>query len=411
VNSSDYYSYDATGERIRKDVGGAYTEYQYLNGQPIAEKNSDGTWSDYIYANGQKIARADSYDRRIRISGTTNATGYFAGWFLPAPSYVIQNGDKIHWRQFQAGGSRGGVGIQFTDSSNTNWTTLDTDGQVMNDDTTQNSWHERTVDLSAFAGETISQLWVNADARTPAGSTWNSYFDNIAIVSTDGTVTPVYYREASVGLSYFTNGNISNPQGYVDADNGAGIYPQYVTTYYQGDQIGSARLLTSAEGWPVQSYTFYPFGQDAAASTNPNHYKFTGKERDAESGLDYFGARYYSSAMGRFLSPDWSAKVASVPYAKLDNPQSLNLYSYVGNNPLAQTDPDGHDTCGSSDGGVCDALRTPPPIGPREAPSLSGARSLLSSAISQVKSAIEPTPPVPPAPKTPPCSVAGACAR
>jgi RHS repeat-associated protein len=52
----------------------------------------------------------------------------------------------------------------------------------------------------------------------------------------------------------------------------------------------------------------------------------TGKERDQESGNDYFGARYYSSAMGRFLSPDWSAKVKPVPYAKLDNPQSLNLY-------------------------------------------------------------------------------------
>jgi RHS repeat-associated protein len=69
----------------------------------------------------------------------------------------------------------------------------------------------------------------------------------------------------------------------------------------------------------------------------------TGKERDAESGNDYFGARYYSSAMGRFMSPDWSAKEEPVPYAKLDNPQSLNLYSYVLNNPLSRVDADGHD--------------------------------------------------------------------
>lgn len=46
--------------------------------------------------------------------------------------------------------------------------------------------------------------------------------------------------------------------------------------------------------------------------------------------------------MGRFMSPDWSAKEEPVPYAKLDNPQSLNLYSYVGNNPLSNIDPDGH---------------------------------------------------------------------
>jgi len=70
--------------------------------------------------------------------------------------------------------------------------------------------------------------------------------------------------------------------------------------------------------------------------------RYTGKERDSESGNDYFGARYYASTMGRFLSPDWSAKEEPVPYAKLDNPQSLNLYAYVLNNPLIHLDADGH---------------------------------------------------------------------
>ena len=70
----------------------------------------------------------------------------------------------------------------------------------------------------------------------------------------------------------------------------------------------------------------------------------TGKERDAESGLDYFGARYYGSNMGRFMSPDWSDPAQPVPYANLERPQSLNLYSYVENNPLSQVDDDGHST-------------------------------------------------------------------
>lgn len=77
---------------------------------------------------------------------------------------------------------------------------------------------------------------------------------------------------------------------------------------------------------------------------------FTGKERDTESGLDDFGPRYYSSSMGRFMSPDDVG-------GHLEDPQTLNLYSYVGNNPLSRTDPSGHDfyqscqtqsaTCGS----------------------------------------------------------------
>lgn len=74
----------------------------------------------------------------------------------------------------------------------------------------------------------------------------------------------------------------------------------------------------------------------------PPPHRASGKERDAESGNDYFGARYYSSAMGRFLSPDWSAKEEPVPYSKLDNPQTLNLYDYMRSNPLAGVDADGH---------------------------------------------------------------------
>jgi RHS repeat-associated protein len=92
----------------------------------------------------------------------------------------------------------------------------------------------------------------------------------------------------------------------------------------------------------------------AASASCGNRYHFTGKERDAESGNDYFGARYYASSMGRFLSPDWSAKVMPVPYVKLDNPQSLNLYSYVWNNPLSRNDPDGHVVC---NGPECDQVK------------------------------------------------------
>ena len=79
--------------------------------------------------------------------------------------------------------------------------------------------------------------------------------------------------------------------------------------------------------------------------------RFTGKERDSESGNDYFVARYYRSSMGRFMSPDWSAKVMPVPYAKMGDPQTLNLYTYVGNNPLSRTDSTGHyaDKCPRGD--------------------------------------------------------------
>ena len=64
--------------------------------------------------------------------------------------------------------------------------------------------------------------------------------------------------------------------------------------------------------------------------------QFTGKERDSETGLDYFGARYFSSAQGRWTSPD-------APFADqhVEDPQSWNMYAYVRNNPLAHVDPNG----------------------------------------------------------------------
>jgi RHS repeat-associated protein len=95
-------------------------------------------------------------------------------------------------------------------------------------------------------------------------------------------------------------------------------------------------------------------GMRGQAQLNRIGSRCTGKERDAESGNDYFGARYYASTMGRFMSPDWAAKLEGsnpVPYANLEYPQTLNLYSYAGNNPLSRTDPDGHCTNGGKQQG------------------------------------------------------------
>ena len=86
-----------------------------------------------------------------------------------------------------------------------------------------------------------------------------------------------------------------------------------------------------------------PAASASAQSPNSSCHS-TCKERDAETGLDFFGARYFSGAEGRFTTPDWSAKPQPVPYADFAKPQSLNLYSYLRNNPLNETDPDGH--CG-----------------------------------------------------------------
>ncbi|HEY6347773.1 MAG TPA: RHS repeat-associated core domain-containing protein [Candidatus Angelobacter sp.] len=93
----------------------------------------------------------------------------------------------------------------------------------------------------------------------------------------------------------------------------------------------------------LPSYSISPMLFQSTTSTgDPNHYKFQGKELDAETGLYNFGARFYNPALSRFMSPDWSRGPAPVPYANFANPQSLNLYSFGLNNPMSMRDSDGH---------------------------------------------------------------------
>jgi RHS repeat-associated protein len=100
--------------------------------------------------------------------------------------------------------------------------------------------------------------------------------------------------------------------------------------------------------------------QSTTTGTDPNHFKFTGKELDDETGLYNYGARYYSPALGRYMTPDWSAMPVPIPYADLSNPQTLNLYNYGRNNPTTLADKDGH--CPGDDCKKVQVTVTAPPV-------------------------------------------------
>jgi len=120
--------------------------------------------------------------------------------------------------------------------------------------------------------------------------------------------------------------------------------PGGTVAYYFSDHLKTASVITNAAGTITEDEDYYPWGGELQfVNSDSNHYKFTGKERDAETGLDYFGARYYGNWLGRWMSPDWAAKPEAVPYSDLGDPQSLNLYSYVRNVPTSRADPDGHE--------------------------------------------------------------------
>ncbi|WP_348260991.1 RHS repeat-associated core domain-containing protein [Telmatobacter sp. DSM 110680] len=108
--------------------------------------------------------------------------------------------------------------------------------------------------------------------------------------------------------------------------------------YYFLDHLGSTRVITDSLGNQCYDTDFYPYGVEVGPFKNscPQNFKFTGYERDAETGLDYAFGRYYNSRIGRFMSSDPDSGSSNA-----GDPQSWNRYTYVENNPLTFTDPDG----------------------------------------------------------------------
>jgi RHS repeat-associated protein len=109
--------------------------------------------------------------------------------------------------------------------------------------------------------------------------------------------------------------------------------------YYHTDAVGSVRMITDANQQVVERRDYLPFGEPWPASPSSNDPAFGGKERDAETDLGYFEARYYATGNARFTSPD----PITVNALRVVNPQRWNRYAYGINNPLKYTDPDGLD--------------------------------------------------------------------
>ncbi len=108
--------------------------------------------------------------------------------------------------------------------------------------------------------------------------------------------------------------------------------------YIFTDHLGSARVITNATGTVCGDADYLPFGAEQATYSCWLSYKFATYERDPETGLDYALFRYYNSRLGRFMSPDLLS-------GGVGDPQSLNRYAYVLNDPVNLTDPLGLDPC------------------------------------------------------------------
>jgi RHS repeat-associated protein len=111
-------------------------------------------------------------------------------------------------------------------------------------------------------------------------------------------------------------------------------FPSTSVSYYFSDQLKTAAVISDSAGNIKSESDYYPWGGELqVANGDTNHFKWTGHERDSESGLDYFGARYYGNGLSRFTSADSVGNDWEIA-----DPQRWNLYTYARNNPLKYVD-------------------------------------------------------------------------
>jgi RHS repeat-associated protein len=208
--------------------------------------------------------------------------------------------------------------------------------------------------------DTTVAMTYDAEGRmTPtSGTTYTYDGDGRRVQKSDGTV---YWmdnslRPLSVGT---TSGSITRDYIFLGGKRIAFVPLSSGNPYYYlSDHLGSTAVVASGDGKTIQwEADYFPFGSQRQVFTNiaSNNYEFTGYEYDSDTGYNYANARFDAGRWGRFLSPD-----PFLGSMGITNPQSLNRYSYVSNDPTNAVDPSG--LCANLIGDGCEfAIENPTP--------------------------------------------------
>jgi RHS repeat-associated protein len=182
-----------------------------------------------------------------------------------------------------------------------------------------NSFNQLSL-IKKQSGELVSEFFYDESGQRIKKT---DYQNHITTYYLDELVKgeDVLSGDVSDEVYYYANGEL------VAKKDSSGTY------FYHANNLGSTDIVTDENGNVVERTSYLPFG--SVISGGQSRYLFTGQESDKEVDLMYYIARYYSPLLMRFIQPD---TVISNVY----DPQSLNRYSYVGNNPVNRVDPSGH---------------------------------------------------------------------
>jgi RHS repeat-associated protein len=290
----------------------------------------------YGYApNGDVTSLADgptgnwtfTYDDFNRLQSTVVPN------YSTSPYAYVYDRYGNRWQQTANGSCTAGTSSCISFDANNHVTggvlTYDAAGNVIADNMHHYTYDAENHLMQVDAGTTASYLYDGAGHRaqtTIAGTTVHYLYNPSGQLVTELSSTGEWNR----GEVYARGRHLAT-------------YRNGLTYFSSVDALGSERVRSTQNESSYESCDSLPFGDDqycfgsAAGNVSPLH--FTGKNRDSESGLDNFEARMMSSGFGRFMSPDPLDGDA-------EDPQTLNKYTYVRDNPLALTDPTGMDSQG-----------------------------------------------------------------
>ncbi len=219
-------------------------------------------------------------------------------------------------------------------------------GNRLSQTTTGVSYSE-TLPVSSTSNRVSGWTYDAAGNVTNDGSHTYQYDAENRLIKIDGGSTAQYaygpqgerVSKIAAGVTTYFYWGIGEKVGgqwtklYVQGLGGKLVeYSGGVTWFFATNHLGTIAARMNVSGTLMETYRYLPYGERDAGNQTPHQY--TGKERDNESGLDYFGARYYASSHGRWMSVDPAIQ-------NLFDPQSLNRFTYVRGNPAKLVDPDG----------------------------------------------------------------------
>jgi RHS repeat-associated protein len=319
-----YYKYDAAGKRVRRTLAsGEVWQFYGFSGELVAEYAANASASqpqkEYGYRSGELLVTAASGQ------GVNAALSSFVTSFYNSILDRQPNSTELSAGISSLSAAMGQGQTAFFNAASQLAQSLFLSTEYTN---RGRSNHDFVYDL-----------YVTFCGRQPDAGGWAAWE---AGVPSQGRANTLY------GFSSSGNGewvNRANSQ-YSAA---LAAQPQGGASWLVSDQLGTPRMIADQTGnlSGVKRHDYLPYGEELGANVGGRtaaqgyaadsvRQKYTGYERDVETGLDFAQARYYASAQGRFAGVD--PLLAS---AHATSPQSWNRYAYVGNNPLVSTDPTG----------------------------------------------------------------------